>query len=107
MMALFDEKRIVELYIENRVREGIEEGLKDAEKLLMEKAAAEVEKRVMEKVAAETEKRAAEKAASITRKTAEGLLKTGKLSIEEIAACIPELSSEDIRGIQKTLTYAK
>ncbi|MCI8646597.1 MAG: hypothetical protein HFE76_07285 [Firmicutes bacterium] len=102
MMALFDEKRIVELYIENRVREGIEEGLKDAEKLLMEKVAAEAEKR-----ATETEKRAAEKAASITRKTAEGLLKTGKLSIEEIAACIPELSSEDIRGIQKTLAYAK
>lgn len=139
MMALFDEKRIVALYIENRVREGIEEGLKEAvqeavqemEKRAqeevkkhvqeMEEHAQEVERRAAaemeKKVAAEVEKKVAEaakeaakenaeKAARATRKTAEELLKTEKLSIEEIAACIPELSSEEIRGIQKTLTHA-
>lgn len=135
MMALFDEKRIVALYIENRVREGIEEGLKEAvqeavqemEKRAqeeigkraqeevkkhvqeMEEHAQEVERRAAaeaEKKAAEAAKETAEKAARATRKTAEELLKTEKLSIEEIAACIPELSSEEIRGIQKTLTHA-
>lgn len=64
-----------------------------------------MEKKVAE-AAKEAAKENAEKAAKATRKTAEELLKTGKLSIEEIAACMPELSSEEIRGIQKTLTHA-
>lgn len=120
MMALFDEKRIVALYIENRVREGIEEGLKEVRECVQEACAQEMKEHVQEverRAAAEVEKKAAEaakkaakenaeKAARATRKTAEELLKTGKLSIEEIAACIPELSSEEIRGIQKTLTHA-
>ncbi len=68
MSTLFDEERILQIHIENRVKE-------EAEK-------------------------AAEKA---EEKAAEKMLKTGKLTIEEIADCLTGLSVEDVERIKEKL----
>ncbi|HIY20083.1 MAG TPA: hypothetical protein IAA44_11820 [Candidatus Blautia avistercoris] len=68
MSTLFDEERILQIHIENRVKE-------EAEK-------------------------AAEKA---EEKAAEKMLKTGKLTIEEIADCLTGLSVEDVERIREKL----
>ena len=72
MSTLFDEERILQIHIENRVKE-------EAEK-------------VAEKVAEKAEEKAAEK-----------MLKTGKLTIEEIADCLTGLSVEDVERIKEKL----
>ncbi len=38
---------------------------------------------------------------SEARKTAEKLIRKGKMSLEEIAECVPALSLEDLRKLEK------
>ena len=76
MSTLFDEERILQIHIENRVKE-------EAEK---------VAEKVAEKAAEKAEEKAAEK-----------MLKTGKLTIEEIADCLTGLSVEDVERIKEKL----
>lgn len=56
------------------------------------------EERIVQTYVANKEKEAARKTAV---EAAEHMLKTGKLSIEEIAACFAELSVEDIRCLKE------
>lgn len=56
------------------------------------------EEKIMHAYVAQERRDAAEESA---RKAAEKMLKAGKMSVEEIAACFTELSVEDIREIEK------
>lgn len=59
---------------------------------------------ILQAYVANEKKEAAEKAArKAARKAAENMLKTGKLSREEIAGCFAELSVEDVQEIEKGL----
>ena len=77
MSTLFDEERILQIHIENRVKE--------AEERAARKAA----------------KEAAKEATEHTVEAAEKMLKTGKLTIEEIADCLTGLSVEDVERIKE------
>ena len=79
MSTLFDEERILQIHIENRVKE--------AEERAARKAA----------------KKAAKEATEHTVEAAEKMLKTGKLTIEEIADCLTGLSVEDVERIKEKL----
>ncbi|MCI8646353.1 MAG: hypothetical protein HFE76_06015 [Firmicutes bacterium] len=91
MMALFDKEYIMKVYMEDVAREAAEKAAKEA----AEKAA--------EKATKEATKKAAKEAAEKDRQTAESLLRLGKLSVEDIAASIPDLSIGDVRQIQEHL----
>ena len=80
MSTLFDEERILQIHIENRVKEAAERAARKAAK-----AAAK----------AATKKQGEE--------AAEKMLKTGKLTIEEIADCLTGLSVEDVERIKEKL----
>ena len=80
MSTLFDEEWILQIHIENRVKEAAERAARKAAK-----AAAK----------AATKKQGEE--------AAEKMLKTGKLTIEEIADCLTGLSVEDVERIKEKL----
>lgn len=62
------------------------------------------EERIMQTYVANKEKEAAKEAAKKTAIEAAGnMLKTGKLSVEEVAACFTELSIEDVRHLQEEM----
>lgn len=66
------------------------------------------EERIMQTYVANKAKEAAKEAAAAAvkaneKKTAERMLRTGKLTVEEIAACCPELSIEDIQQIKEKM----
>lgn len=65
------------------------------------------EERIMQTYVANKEKEAAKEAAKKTAvEGAENMLKTGKLSVEEIAACFAELSIEDVRHLKEKMMQA-
>lgn len=80
MSTLFDEERILQIHIENRVKEAAERAARKAAKAAAKAAA----------------KKEGEEAA-------EKMLKTGKLTIEEIADCLTGLSVEDVERIKEEL----
>lgn len=61
------------------------------------------EERIMQTYVANKEKEAVKENA---KKTAERMLRTGKLTVEEIASCCPELSIEDVRQMQEKMMQA-
>ena len=87
MSTLFDEERILQIHIENRVKEAAERAARKAAKAAAKAAA----------------KEAAKEATEHTVEAAEKMLKTGKLTIEEIADCLTGLSVEDVERIKEKL----
>ena len=73
MMTLFDDEQILKAYIKD----------------VKENTAKETE----ERTAREIEKRTA-------KETAERLIKKGKMSLDEIADCVPALSLDELKEIQ-------
>ena len=73
MMTLFDDEQILKAYIKD----------------VKENTAKEIE----ERTARETEKRTA-------KETAERLIKKGKMSLEEIADCVPALSLDELKELE-------
>lgn len=61
------------------------------------------EERIMQTYVANKEKEAVKENA---KKTAERMLRTGKLTVEEIASCCPELSIEDVQQMQEKMMQA-
>lgn len=83
MMTLFDDETIMKNYVARKVREAKEEAAEATEK-----AVNAASKEAIHKTATETAIR---------------MLKTGKLSVEEISACVAELSVEEVRSLQEKL----
>jgi hypothetical protein len=77
MMSLFDEEQIMRTYLKDVTREVAEKTAKET--------AEKVEKEVAEKTAKETAKR---------------LIRKGKMSLDEIADCVPALSLEELNEIE-------
>ncbi len=114
MMCLFDEETIMEIHIKNRVKDEVEKVMAETvEKVTaetVEKVTAEVEKKAKkeaEQAARQATKQAAKEAAKQVAKEAKEaaikMLKTGKLSAEEIAGCLKGLSVEDVRRLEKEM----
>lgn len=61
------------------------------------------EERIMQTYVANKEKEAVKENA---KRTAERMLRTGKLTVEEIASCCPELSIEDVRQMKEKMMQA-
>lgn len=106
MMCLFDEETIMEIHIKNRVKDEVEKVMAET----VEKVTAEVEKKAKkeaEQAARQATKQAAKEAAKQVAKEAKEaaikMLKTGKLSAEEIAGCLKGLSVEDVRRLEKEM----
>lgn len=76
MMSLFDEEEIMNMYVKDLVREAEEKAEKRGEK------------------------RAEKAAKKSARETAERMIKKGKMTIEDIADCVPILSLEEIKKIE-------
>ncbi len=72
MMSLFDEEEIMKMYIRSERREAAEEA----------------------------EERAEKRARKSARETAERMIKKGKMTLEDIADCVPILSLEEIKEIK-------
>ena len=98
MSTLFDEERILQIHIENRVKEAAERAARKAAKAAAKKAAKEVEE-VKEEARIEAKIEAKKEAEEAAKK----MLKTGKLTIEEIADCLTGLSAEDVERIKEKL----
>ncbi|MCI9068324.1 MAG: hypothetical protein HFI65_06610 [Lachnospiraceae bacterium] len=111
MMCLFDEETIMEIHIKNRVKDEVEKVMAETvEKVTaetVEKVTAEVEKKAKkeaEQAARQATKQAAKEAAKqVAKEAAIKMLKTGKLSAEEIAGCLKGLSVEDVRRLEKEM----
>ena len=100
MMALFDKEYIMKVYVEDVVRDAVKEAVKEAVKDAESKVK---EMEAQAKDAEEQAKKVTKEAAEKDRKTAESLLQLGKLSVEDIAGSIPDLSIEDVRQIQENM----
>jgi uncharacterized protein YdaU (DUF1376 family) len=81
MSNFFDEEEILKLYIQDCSNELAKE--------IVEKNTKEI-----------TEKTARETAEKTARETAKRLIKKGKMSLEEIADCVPSLSMNDLKEIE-------
>ena len=80
MMSLFDEEEIMNMYVKDLVREAEEKAEKRGER--------------------RGEKRAEKAAKKSARETAERMIKKGKMTLEDIADCVPILSLEEIKEIE-------
>ncbi len=118
MMALFDQEYIMKVYVQDAARDLAKDMAKDLAKDMakdlakdmakdlakdMAREAAEKAAKDMEAQAKNAEEQAKKAAETANKKTAESLLQLGKLSVEDIAASIPDLSIEDVRQIQAGL----
>jgi hypothetical protein len=89
MSNFFDEEEILKLYIQDCSNELAKEIVEKATKEITEKTAKETAERTARETARETAK-----------DTARRLIKKGKMSLEEIADCIPTLSMDDLKEIE-------
>lgn len=102
MMSLFDEERIVQIHIANKAREAAEQAVAKAAEAAAK--AAEEAAKAAEEAAAKAAAKAAEEATAMAEKeAAEKMLRTGKLSVKEIAECFTKLSVEDVQKIRDNL----
>ena len=102
MSTLFDEERILQIHIENRVKEAAERAARKAAKAAAKAAAKKAAKEV-EEVKEEARIEAKIEAKKEAEEAAKKMLKTGKLTIEEIADCLTGLSVEDVERIKEKL----
>ena len=102
MSTLFDEERILQIHIENRVKEAAERAARKAAKAAAKAAAKKAAKEV-EEVKEEARIEAKIEAKKEAEEAAKKMLKTGKLTIEEIADCLTGLSAEDVERIKEKL----
>jgi hypothetical protein len=65
---------------------------------------ASVRREVREETIAEMKEELKEVGRNMARETAEKLIKKGKMSIEEIAECVPSLSIEELKEIEAQVT---
>lgn len=84
------DRNVLKEYLESREQEvvGIMMTLFDDEQILKAYA-----KEIADNTARETEKKTA-------RETAEGMIKKGKMTLEEIVDCIPSLSLEELKELE-------